>query len=214
MTLLRQRTRLVIPDASPLISLAQASVRHPGRQDYLDLLLLAQLPIYVTDQVKWEATRLKGHPIAEHIEGWLGRHLKEVTEVSTRIGQMRAAAEASGALDRKLLGDQGEESVLQAIRSGGIPAGPYLFLFEEDRLADPSFFGIYPVHIVSTYGFLVGLERRQLITSADAVLQAIRSSGRSLKAEIIDRPTRKVDAPAEESEWLPAPRKSRTRRSP
>ena len=91
----------------------------------------------------------------------------------------------------------------QAIRSGLVPAGPYLFLFEEDRLADPSFFGVYPVHVISLYGFLVGLERAKLVSSADMVLQSIRSSGRKVKADIVDRPTRKVEPPAEESEWIP-----------
>jgi hypothetical protein len=202
--IVRQRTFLLIPDASPLISLGQASVSSRDGTEYLDLLLKAGLPVYVTDQVRWEATRLKafGHPIASHVDLWFERH-PEVENVTTKIGKMREVAEKAGTLTQEMLEDQGEESVLQAIRSGLVPAGPYLFLFEEDRLADPSFFGIYPVHVVSLYGFLVGLERAKLISSADTVLQRIRSSGRKIKADIIDRPTRKVDTPAEESEWSP-----------
>lgn len=205
MTIARERISLLLPDTSPLISLAQATVQRNDGVDYLDLLLEADLPIYVTDQVKWEATKLKkgGHPIASAIDAWFTRH-PEVHEAPTKIGAMRAAAEAAGVLNKKMLEDQGEESVLQAIRSGAIPAGPYLFLFEEDRLADPSFFGIYPVHVVSLYGFLVGLERSRIIPSADAVLNAIRKAGRpNAKADIIDRPTRKVAPPAVESEWRP-----------
>jgi hypothetical protein len=202
--IVRQRTSLLIPDASPLISLAQASESSSDGTEYLDLLLKPGLPVYVTDQVLWEATRLKtfGHPVASRIDHWFGQH-GEVKSVPTKIGAMREAADKAGTLTKDMLEDQGEESVLQAIRSGLIPAGPYLFLFEEDRLADPSFFGIYPVHVVSLYGFLAGLERAKIIASADAVLGQIRSSGRSVKADIIDRPTRKVEAPAEESEWIP-----------
>ncbi|GKQ53498.1 hypothetical protein [Bradyrhizobium sp. Ce-3] len=202
--IIRQRISLLIPDASPLISLGQASVTSQNGTEYLDLLLKAGLPVYVTDQVRWEATRLKafGHPIASHVERWFERH-PEVENVTTKIGKMREAAENAGTLTQDMLVDQGEESVLQAIRAGLVPAGPYLFLFEEDRLADPSFFGVYPVHVISLYGFLVGLERAKLVSSADMVLQSIRSSGRKVKADIIDRPTRKVETPAEESEWIP-----------
>lgn len=202
--IVRQRVSLLLPDASPLISLGQASVSSADGKDYLDLLLAAGLPIYVTDQVRWEATRLKayGHPIAAHIDRWFDRH-PAIESVRTKIGAMREAAEKAGTLTPEMLEDQGEESVLQAMKSGAVPPGPYLFLFEEDRLADPSFFGIYPVHVVSLYGFLAGLQRADLLSSADHVLQRIRASGRKVKADIIDRPTRKVVAPAEESEWVP-----------
>ena len=205
MTIKRQPVSLILPDTSPLISLAQASGAMKDGPNELDLLLKPGFPIYVTDQVRWEATKLKvsGHPIATYIDQWFTRH-PEVLEVPTKIGTMRAAAEASGTLNKKMLEDLGEESVLEAIRSGSIPPGPYMFLFEEDRLADPSFFGVYPVHVVSLYGFLVGLERRKIIGSADSVLHAIRQGGRpGAKADIIDRPTRKVAAPAVESTWLP-----------
>jgi len=179
MTIERQRVSLIIPDTSPLISLAYATVAAKDGTNYLDLLLAAGLPIYVTDQIKWEATRLKstGNPIAKCIDGWFANH-PEVQEAPTKIGAIRAAAEASNTLSKKTLEDLGEESSLEAIKSGSIPAGPYMFLFEEDRLADPSFFGIYAVHVVSLYGFLVGLERSKIILSADAVLHAIRQGGR------------------------------------
>jgi hypothetical protein len=178
MTIERQRVSLIIPDTSPLISLAYATVAAKDGTNYLDLLLAAGLPIYVTDQIKWEATRLKstGNPIAKCIDGWFANH-PEVQEAPTKIGAIRAAAEASNTLSKKTLEDLGEESSLEAIKSGSIPAGPYMFLFEEDRLADPSFFGIYAVHVVSLYGFLVGLERSKIILSADAVLHAIRQGG-------------------------------------
>ena len=194
MTIERQRVSLILPDTSPLISLAYASLTTKNDPNYLDLLLTAGLPIYVTDQVKWEATKLKatGNFVATYIDGWFSSR-PDIHEAPTRIGAMRAAAEASGALNKKMLEDLGEELVLQAIRSGGIPAGPYLFLFGEDRLAGPSFFGAYPVHVVSLYGFLVGLERGKIICSADEVLHAIRPGGRpGSKADVIDRPTRKV----------------------
>jgi hypothetical protein len=175
------RTGLLITDSSPLFSFSYG--------DCLDLLILPGLPVFLTDQVRWEATR-SGNEISRRIAGWLLRADRAVTEVETVIGRLRAAAEASGRMDRRSMQNLGEESVLSAIRTGALPLGPYLFLFEEDRLVDPSFFGRYPVHIVSTMGYLVGLERSGLIGDADAVLARIRGTGRRLKGDIIDRPSR------------------------
>ena len=56
--------------------------------------------------------------------------------------------------------------------------GPFLLLFEEDKFVDPGLYGRYPVHSVTTLGFLVGLERSKIIRDADAVFRAMRSNGR------------------------------------
>ena len=199
MSIKREKVKLLLPDASPLISLAH------GGEDCLELIFKAKLPVVMTDQVLFEATYRKDElQDAAVINKWYRKHRTQIKVVATKIGEARKALESVGKYDHKKFADQGEESVLQAIKSKQLEPGPYLFLFEDEQTADPSFFGVYPVHVVSTYGFLVGLERAHVIPSADKILERIRSGGRhSLKADIIDRPTRKVRDPGEESEWVP-----------
>lgn len=201
MSIKRKRVKLLLPDASPLISLAH------GGEDCLELIFKAKLPVVMTDQVLFEATYRKDEfQDAAVIDRWYRKHKAQIKVIVTKIGEARRALESVGKYDHKKFADQGEESVLQAIKSKHLDPGPYLFLFEDEQTADPSFFGVYPVHVVSTYGLLVGLERAHVIPSADIILERIRLGGRhSLKADIIDRPTRKVRDPEEESEWIPKP---------
>jgi hypothetical protein len=78
-----------------------------------------------------------------------------------------------------------------------------LFLFEEDQFLDPGFYGRYPVHSVTTLGFLVGLERSRIIRDADAVFRAMRSNGREgVKGIILDRPHR-AERAGDDATWRP-----------
>jgi len=53
MSIKREKVKLLIPDASPLISLAH------GGEDCLELIFKANLPVVMTDQVLFEATYRK-----------------------------------------------------------------------------------------------------------------------------------------------------------
>ena len=139
-------------------------------------------------------------PLAALIHKWYRKHKTHIKVIATKIGEARKALESVGKYDHKKFSDQGEESILQAIKSKQLEPGPYLFLFEDEQAADPSFFGVYPVHIVSTYGFLVGLERAHVIPSADKILERIRSGGRhSLKADSGEGMKPIVPVPGEET---------------
>jgi hypothetical protein len=189
------RTKVLLPDSSPLFSF----VALPGG---LDLLLAAELPVVLTDYIAWEATR-SGSETAEAIGAWIAGHPDEVSVVETELGQSRIAREKAGVAVKKDRKNIGEITVFEALATGDIGDGPFLFLFEGDKFVDPSFYGRHPVHSVTTLGFLVGLERSGIIPDADAVFKAMRTNGREgVKAVIIDRPHR-ASREAEDTAWRP-----------
>ena len=189
------RTKVLLPDSGPLFSF----VAVPGG---LDLLLAPGLPVVLTDYIEWEATR-SGSATAKIIEAWIAEHGNDVTVVVTELGQARIAREKAGTVSKKDRRNIGEVTVFEALATGDLGEGPFLFLFEEDKFIDPGFYGRHPVHSVTTYGFLVGLERSGIIPVADDVLQAMRTNGREgLKAVIVDRPHRSV-RDGEDTTWRP-----------
>jgi hypothetical protein len=177
------RTKIVLPDSGPLFSFVAIP-------DGLDLLLVPGLPIVLTDYIAWEATR-SGSPTAQAIRSWIDAHPGVISVIETELGQFRIARERAGLAAKKDRRNIGETTIFEALAEGDVGEGPFLFLFEEDKFVDPGFYGRYPVHSVTTLGFLVGLERSGLIPSADAVFAAMRSAGREgVKGVIIDRPHR------------------------
>jgi hypothetical protein len=177
------RTKIVLPDSGPLFSF----VAVPGG---LDLLLAPGLPIVLTDYVAWEATR-SGSDTAQAIRAWIDAHPDAISVIETELGQFRIARERAGIAAKKDRRNIGETTIFEALAEGDVGEGPFLFLFEEDKFVDPGFYGRYPVHSVTTLGFLVGLERSGLIPSADAVFAVMRGAGREGgKGVIIDRPHR------------------------
>ena len=168
----------------------------------LDLLLAPGLPIVLTDYIAREATR-SGSRTAKAIGAWIGGHPHDIAIVDTELGQARIAREKSGAALKKDRRNIGEITVFEALATGDVGEGPFLFLFEEDKFVDPGFYGRYPVHSVTTLGFLVGLERSGLIADADDVFRAMRANGREgVKAVSIDRPHR-GERDGEDTGWRP-----------
>ena len=177
------RTKIILPDAGPLFSFAAVD-------GGLDLLLAAGLPILLTDYIEWEAIR-SGSATAIKIGQWIAKHPDRISIVETERGQDRIAREKSGTASKKQRHNVGEQTIFEALSEGDVGEGPFLFLFEAVKFVDPSFYGRYPVHSVTTLGFLVGLERSRIIRDADAVFLAMRSSNRAgVKGIILDRPHR------------------------
>jgi hypothetical protein len=190
------RTKIIIPDSSPLFSF----VAVPGG---LDLLLAAGLPVVLTDYIEWEATR-SGSQTAQAIREWIDQHPDVISVVETELGQARIARERAGIASRKDRRNVGETTIFEALAEGDVGDGPFLFLFEEDKFVDPGFYGRYPVHSVTTLGFLTGLERCGIIPDADAVFASMRSNGREgVKGVVIDRPHRPARE-GEDSAWRPS----------
>ena len=68
------------------------------------------------------------------------------------------------------------------------PGDPVLVLFEDNDIATSKFLLTSNLHLLSTKSFLLGLEARRLIPSADAVWQAIQNAGRAPSERALDRP--------------------------
>ena len=156
----------------------------------------------LTDYIEWEATRSVSET-ARAIRTWMAAHHDAISVVETELGQARIAREKAGLGAKKDRKNIGEITVFEALATGDVGDGPFLFLFEEDKFVDPGFYGRHPVHSVTTLGFLVGLERSGIIPDADAVFKAMRTNGREgLKAVTIDRPHR-ASREAEDTIWRP-----------
>lgn len=201
-----RQAQLLLTDASPLFSFAAI--------DQLDLMFGAGLPIVLTDYIEWEATR-SSSVTAIRISDWLGRNKPFVSIVETETGQARIKKEKEGRADpRKNIGEQ---TIFEAISSEYIGEGPYVFLYEDEKAiaqVGPDFFGRYPVHRLTTYAYLVGLERSGVIPSADEVLDWIRGIGEpsytfdlgvhprpGLKKVAVDLPHRSRDGT--DTKWRP-----------
>ena len=189
------RTKIILPDSGPLFSFAAV-------EGGLDLLLAAELPVVLTDYIEWEATR-SGSATATAIKKWIDANPGMISVIQTERGQDRIDKEKRGDVTKKSSRNVGEQTIFEAISDGDVGDGPFLFLFEKDRFVDPGFYGRYPVHSVTTLGFLVGLERSGIIADADAVFRAIRSNGREgVKGIVIDRPYR-AERTGTDTHWRP-----------
>ncbi len=176
------RTNIILPDASPLFSFVALGAGG------LDLILAAGLPVILTDYIEWEATR-SGSQTSKEIGDWIAANPTMISIVETDLGQERIVKEKANAPTKRQRKNIGEATIFEAVSEGYVEPSPYLFIFEEDRFVEPSFFGKYPVHSVTTFGFLVGLERSGIIRSADEALGKMRANGREgVKALLVDRP--------------------------
>lgn len=199
-----RQTKVLLPDAGPLFSLASI--------DALDLLLKLDIPIRLTDYVAWEATR-SGSETAQRIARWIEGNPGIIEVVETEVGADRIRKEKAGIADRRK--DVGEDSVFEAVKNEYMGAGPFVFLFEDEKMLRQvgiSFFDKYPVHLMTTFAWLVALERRGVIPDADAVFADIRGLGASstpsdspprpgVRKTLIDRAHR--DAKGEDTTWKP-----------
>lgn len=196
--------RIVLPDASPLFSLVAV--------DALDLLLKLGTKVVLTDYIEWEATR-NGSATARRIEQWIANNPTAVEIVATESGADRIRKDKAGIGDKRK--NMGEQTVFEAISNEYVGPGPYVFLFEDEKMlrqgAGITFFDKYPVHLITTYGLLVGLERRGIIPDADDLFARIRGLHAPLvpgpearpgvRKTLLDRPHR--DEAGVDTSWMP-----------
>lgn len=196
--------RIILPDASPLFSLVAV--------DALDLLLKLGTKVVLTDYIEWEATR-NGSATARRIEQWIANNPTAVEIVPTESGADRIRKDKAGIGDKRK--NMGEQTVFEAISNEYVGPGPYVFLFEDEKMlrqgAGITFFDIYPVHLITTYGLLVGLERRGIIADADDLFARIRGLHAPLvpgpearprvRKTLLDRPHR--DETGVDTSWMP-----------
>lgn len=160
--------RLVVTDASPLITLAAAAS--------LDYLLLPDAPLVIPDAVFHEATAAAGRLGAQEILDWYRANEARVRVEPTEAFQAAVAAP-------RLPRDLGERAAVEVVReSRALLAAPgsRALLLADDRdlerlvATDPA-----RIVLLSTWDFLRQLEAARRIQSADATLEAARRGGRN-----------------------------------
>lgn len=162
---------VIVPDAGPLISL--------GRADRLALLLELGCPVYVVDQVRFEVTKDKRFPDAVRIETFMRDHSAVVKEFVTAVGAGAATRRAAGEVRQPGQGEAAIAEVLSRMEEiTGDPDAPVLLLYEDSDVRRKRFVLPDNVHVLSTWGLLLGLERRGLIPSAQDVWRQIETAGR------------------------------------
>lgn len=164
---------IIVTDSGPLITLGVASA--------LDALLAPGLPVIVPDMVRFEVIRDLSKPGAQEVADWIRAHegvrLRVAsTEVFEEFQVLSAAKPGTRTAGR---GEQAAAEVLG--RELADQDKGAVLLFEDSDARKQNFLVRLPdeVLVTSTSEFLFGLERLQLLTSADEILRratAIRGS--------------------------------------
>ena len=168
---------LVIPDSGPLISL--------GRIERLDLLDRFNCPIVITDMVADEVLRgMPGAPDAAVFSAWFRHGGNRIQTVETSIGLLWQALSPDQQALRKRIRDAGETSIWQFSNTlrDSLGATDYgVLLFEENKVKAMDFGP--RLAKITTWSFLVGLERAGVIPSAESLHQGMVSAGRNIRKD-------------------------------
>lgn len=178
---MKQKIRIFIPDAGPLISLAMG--------DALDLLLLlsADVRLIITDVVNYEVThRSEDLDDAKRLMDFLAVNSDRIEVESTFFGKL-----ALEDLERKkkmggsatLPRDAGEISINSLVINLRTfnPGDPTLVLMEDSWFESNVYSLPGNVHLLSTSAWLDGLQELGLIKSASEIRSRIQEKKPSIK---------------------------------
>lgn len=172
----RQRIRIVLPDAGPLISLACG--------DALDLLLsfINDVRIVLTDVVEFEVTsRSNDLPDARAIKDFLEKNRDRIEVMPTTVGSLALAdlkRKQQAGQPTSMPKDIGELSItgfVISLRTAN-PGEPTLVIVEDDWFESNAYAVPGNVHLLSTASWLDGLEALQVIASAAEVRARIQTA--------------------------------------
>ena len=160
---------LIVPDSSPLITLAAA--------DALDLLLKPGVPIIVPDGVHWETVRFGDKLGAEEIVDWLQRHADAVTIGATQEFANQQFLIEAGVKRLRGLGERCAAELVDLAAERN-PGGRSILLFEDSDVNTLRILNPERVDTLTTADFLDELERAGLIQSSDHILDQAVAAGR------------------------------------
>ena len=184
--------KMVIPDASPLITLALASLGDPSMaaeiakeplgHTYLDLLKVFGVQLQLVDQVEFEVTR-QDKPDARLIVRWLEKNRGErlpdgrvlIDTAETDIGRWVQRDIANG---RKPGRDKGEDAINEFLRDFDdyrVSEDEVDLVLYEDAPAKAMLDRRPNVHLLTTLEFLEKMEAYGLVNVIQ-ILDAIRAS--------------------------------------
>lgn len=179
----KRECAIILMDSTPLIDLAQVG--------QLNLLLAFDLPIYIADEVYYECVQkyrdIHGSEPADSlaIKDWVAKNSGRVFVKETLLGQTLADARRNNTYrDAPNYGEMAAAQLYDERRRfnqahGGAPLAPVLLIFDDADVPSMHFVG-RDVHILSTYGLLVAVEKQGLIPSADDLWNRIPDKQRGV----------------------------------
>lgn len=165
------RYSIIVPDSSPLISLAAAEA--------LDALLKPGLPVLIPDGVHWEVTRFVNLQGASEIVDWIARNEDRVSLRATQEFLNQQTLVAAGAKRITNLGENCAREIVdrETQRDANHRA---ILLYEDSDVTLLKIVNADRVDTLTTADFLAELERARLIQSADRILDDAVAAGRGL----------------------------------
>lgn len=163
------RYALIVPDSSPLITLAAAGA--------LDVLLKPGLPILIPDGVHWEVTRFTDLQGASEVVEWMANNTGQVFLRVTQEFLNRQTLIAAGAKRIRNLGEDCAREIVdrEATRD---PTARSILLYEDSDVTLLKIVNARVVDTLTTADFLFELESARLIQSADRILDDAIAAGR------------------------------------
>jgi hypothetical protein len=185
---------VIIPDASPVITLA--------RIDRLDLFEMFTASIRIVDQVQYEVTRRANDPDGK-IAAWLARMGNRIAIVETLVGFGFRTKLERGETPRG--GNLGEIAVDEYATQLALAASPTfvpLVLFEDPDVLETRIARLPRVHLLNTAAWIRALADEGIISDGAEILDAINAQRKSPMLPI-ERPGRTSRI---QSRWLRKPR--------
>lgn len=187
---------LVVMDAGPLIKLAAANE--------LDLLFSFGLPIFIPDEVYFEATEKYSWehetsltPDKVLLRDWVAMHKgKGVTCPETLVGSMAKQRRDTGVYTpalrnhRKNTGELAAHDFINNRDEFGHEGDPVVLLMDDRPGIEKMKIQNLDAHILTTFAFLVALELERYVTSADAVWEKIETNLSTPEKILIDESIR------------------------
>jgi len=172
---------VIIPDASPLLTLA--------RIDRLDLLDHFAAPITIVDQVQYEATKPENDP-SGRVAAWLQAKGNTVQIAPTVVGAgFKAMLERGETPRSRNLGEIAvEEYALSIARLQSPPFIP-LVLFEDPDVLDLALARVKNVHLLNTTAMIRALAHDGKLPQAREIVHAINHARKS-PLEPFEKPAR------------------------
>lgn len=164
---------ILVPDAGPLITLAYAN--------RLDLMLQPGWSVQIVDMVLHEVTRAPT-PSRDVITAFLAAHPLTVIETETwRYYQKRLRDSIESGMPAPRRAGLGELAIQEAITRLALrePEKSVVLLFEDHRIAKPSFHLPENTLRISTRAFLIFLEKEGWLESAEAIERQVVQAGRA-----------------------------------
>lgn len=161
----------LLPDAGPLITLAYA--------DALEVLLKPGWTVMLVDMVLHEVTRNQT-PTSGKIANWVAATQTAILPTRTFAHFKQASGEGAAARKNNL----GELAIQETMSDFALMTPPKrgVFLFEDHKIARASFLVPDTCQKVSTRAFLIFLQQKGMIESAEAIERHAVRAGRAFSS--------------------------------